>query len=311
MAALAIMALGRTSLNLSAQWDQHPPITWPGRVWSASYFNGQPSATSPTCSSGGRRGTLAATSVLVVLGILVAVNYIGKQQNKRWDLTENKQFSLSDQSRDVVLKLDAPVEILGFLPADQMVTVNTFRDLLMRRPVESDQAGTDRPDRNPSVPPRTKCAATVRSSSATRAGPNASRPRRNRRLPMRSSRSSAARRATCTSPRATARRIRRRAKLAVHGRVGSLKRENYTVEKLVLAQQARAGQRHDGRRRGSAHRLPARRGRNARVPGEGRQAPARARCAGASDESPLPNLTGLAKKWGIDVGNNLVIDRQA
>ena len=34
-----------------------------------------------------RYGTLAATSVLVVLGILVAINYIGKRQNKRWDLT--------------------------------------------------------------------------------------------------------------------------------------------------------------------------------------------------------------------------------
>jgi len=31
-----------------------------------------------------RYGTLAATSVLVVLGILVAINYIGARQNKRW-----------------------------------------------------------------------------------------------------------------------------------------------------------------------------------------------------------------------------------
>ena len=51
-----------------------------------------------------RYGTLAATSVLVVLGILVAINYIGARQNKRWDLTANKQFSLSDQSRNVALE---------------------------------------------------------------------------------------------------------------------------------------------------------------------------------------------------------------
>ena len=56
-----------------------------------------------------RYGTLAGVSVLVVLGILVAVNYIGAQQNKRWDLTANKQFSLSDQSRNVLAKLDAPL----------------------------------------------------------------------------------------------------------------------------------------------------------------------------------------------------------
>src|SRR5689334_14679515 len=41
-----------------------------------------------------RYGTLAGVSVLVVLGILVAVNYIGARQNKRWDLTTSKTFSL-------------------------------------------------------------------------------------------------------------------------------------------------------------------------------------------------------------------------
>src|SRR5882762_4923706 len=48
-----------------------------------------------------RYGTLSGVSVLVVLGILIAVNYIGAKQNKRWDLTTNKQFSLSDQTRNV------------------------------------------------------------------------------------------------------------------------------------------------------------------------------------------------------------------
>src|SRR6186997_259453 len=61
-----------------------------------------------------RYGTLAATSVLVVLGILVAINYIGARQNKRWDLTAAKQFSLSDQTRNVLSKLDAPLQILVF-----------------------------------------------------------------------------------------------------------------------------------------------------------------------------------------------------
>jgi len=61
-----------------------------------------------------RYGTLAATSVLVVLAILVAINYIAGNQNKRWDLTTNKQFSLSDQSRNVLQKLDSPLEIKVF-----------------------------------------------------------------------------------------------------------------------------------------------------------------------------------------------------
>jgi len=61
-----------------------------------------------------RYGTLAGVSVLVVLGILVAINYIGAKQNKRWDLTANKQFSLSDQTRTVLSKLDEPLQILVF-----------------------------------------------------------------------------------------------------------------------------------------------------------------------------------------------------
>jgi ABC-type uncharacterized transport system involved in gliding motility auxiliary subunit len=61
-----------------------------------------------------RYGTLAGASVLIVLGILVAVNYIGSRQNKRWDLTANKQFGLSDQSRNVIAKLDAPLQMLAF-----------------------------------------------------------------------------------------------------------------------------------------------------------------------------------------------------
>src|SRR2546425_440261 len=61
-----------------------------------------------------RYGTLAGFSVLVVLGILVAVNYIGARQNKRWDVTSNRSFSLSDQTRQVLIKLDAPLQVMVF-----------------------------------------------------------------------------------------------------------------------------------------------------------------------------------------------------
>src|SRR5262249_33065762 len=66
-----------------------------------------------------RYGTLSLTSVLVVLGILVAVNYIAGRQNKRWDLTTNKQFSLSDQSRNVLQKLASPLQIMVFAKDDE------------------------------------------------------------------------------------------------------------------------------------------------------------------------------------------------
>src|ERR1051325_5546194 len=61
-----------------------------------------------------RYGTLTGVSVLVVLGILIAINYIRARQNKRWDLTANKHFGLSDQPRTVLQKLDSPLNILVF-----------------------------------------------------------------------------------------------------------------------------------------------------------------------------------------------------
>ena len=58
-----------------------------------------------------RYGSLSAFSILVVLGIIVAINYIGSKQNKRWDLTASKQYSLSDQTKNILAKLDAPLQV--------------------------------------------------------------------------------------------------------------------------------------------------------------------------------------------------------
>ena len=61
-----------------------------------------------------RFGTLAAASIVVVLAILGAINYLANRHNKRWDLTAAKQFSLSDQSRKVLGDLKEPVKIKVF-----------------------------------------------------------------------------------------------------------------------------------------------------------------------------------------------------
>ncbi len=97
-----------------------------------------------------RYGTLAGTSVLIVLGILVAVNYIGKQQNKRWDLTANRQFSLSDQSRNVLAKLDAPLQIMVFA---EETAVQGLRDRMNEYEYSSSQVTTEYIDaaRQPAV----------------------------------------------------------------------------------------------------------------------------------------------------------------
>jgi ABC-type uncharacterized transport system involved in gliding motility auxiliary subunit len=74
-----------------------------------------------------RYGALSAASVLLLLAILVAVNYIAARQNRRWDLTAAGQFSLSDQTRKVLASLQAPVRVLVF---DRNEGFQRFRDRL-------------------------------------------------------------------------------------------------------------------------------------------------------------------------------------
>jgi ABC-type uncharacterized transport system involved in gliding motility auxiliary subunit len=98
----------------------------------------------------GRYGTLAASSLLIALGIIVAVNYIGKRQNKRWDLTAAGQFSLSDQSRNVVQKLDSPLDVKIFVQEQQF---QAYRDRMKEYEYVSKQIKTEYvdPDKKPTV----------------------------------------------------------------------------------------------------------------------------------------------------------------
>ncbi|HVC19948.1 MAG TPA: DUF4350 domain-containing protein [Vicinamibacterales bacterium] len=74
-----------------------------------------------------RYGSLAVTSILAVFGILAALNYIAVKQDKRWDLTASKAFSLSPQSKKVLDELDAPLKILVFAQEPQF---QQYRDRL-------------------------------------------------------------------------------------------------------------------------------------------------------------------------------------
>ena len=114
--SIAIWVATRTRLNLSAEWDQYRLyLAWAGLVCVLMYILSQWREVGQAFSRRqARYGTLAGASVLIVLGILVAVNYIGREQNRRWDLTASRQFSLSDQSRNVLAKLDAPLHIMVF-----------------------------------------------------------------------------------------------------------------------------------------------------------------------------------------------------
>ena len=110
--ALVVGAVG-IRFGLPAQEKYATYLAWAGLACIVVYILSQWREIGGFFGSrSGRYGTLAASSLLIVLGILVAVNYIGRKQNKRWDLTTSGQYSLSDQSRSVVQKLDAPLTVM-------------------------------------------------------------------------------------------------------------------------------------------------------------------------------------------------------
>jgi ABC-type uncharacterized transport system involved in gliding motility auxiliary subunit len=74
-----------------------------------------------------RLSTIALASVLIVLGLLIAINYLASRRNQRWDLTANQQFSLSAQTRQILQKLDAPIKVRVF---DKPDAFSRFRDRL-------------------------------------------------------------------------------------------------------------------------------------------------------------------------------------
>ena len=87
-----------------------------------------------------RFGTLAAASILVVLGILIAINYLSTRHNKRWDLTAAHQFSLSDQTKKVLADLKEPVKISVFARSDEF---QRFRDRLDEYTYQSKQLSVE------------------------------------------------------------------------------------------------------------------------------------------------------------------------
>jgi len=86
-------------------------------------------------------GSIAAGSVLVFLAILVGLNWISNRQNKRWDLTESKQFTLSDQTKQIVSGLKSPLHIKVFYSAPD--TPQNYRDGLEAYQYLSSQVTVD------------------------------------------------------------------------------------------------------------------------------------------------------------------------
>jgi ABC-type uncharacterized transport system involved in gliding motility auxiliary subunit len=88
--------------------------------------------------------------VLVVLGVIGAVNFLAQRHNRSLDTTSNKRFSLADQSVKVVRELKEDVKITYF---DRTSNFQNARDLLDRYDNLSPKLSVEYidPDRKPTV----------------------------------------------------------------------------------------------------------------------------------------------------------------
>jgi ABC-type uncharacterized transport system involved in gliding motility auxiliary subunit len=257
-----------------------------------------------------RYGTLAASSVLIVLGILVAVNYIGSRQNKRWDLTAAKQFSLSDQSRNVLAKLDSPLQLMVFT---QNTEFQPFQDRLREYEYSSKQVATEYidPDQKQSIAKQYQVqqygTIVINYKGRTeRVTSNSEQEITNGIIKVVSGEQRKVYFTQGHGEKDTTSADRE----GFSGISEALKRENYTVEKTVLAQQGAvpedasmvviAGPKNDflAPEVDALKKYLDKQGKLLLMldPPDG------------PDSKPLTNLVGLAHEWGLDVGTDLVLD---
>ena len=257
-----------------------------------------------------RYGALMGVSVVVVLGILVAINYIGARQNKRWDLTTNKAFSLSDQTRQILSKLDAPLQVQVFA---QDADFPRYRDRLKEYEYASKSVSAEYidPDKKPTI---------AKDNQVQQYGTIVFKYKgRNERVTTDNEQD-----ITNGIIKVVSGEQRKVYFTQGHGEhdptsaerdgynsiAGALGAENYSVEKIVLAQ---AGRVPDG-----AAVIVVAGPRTDFFPAEIDALRKYLDNAGKvfleldppekPDSAPTTNLIALARDWGVDVGNDVVVD---
>ena len=87
-----------------------------------------------------RYGALATSSIILALGILVVVNFVLMRQNRRWDLTAGGQYSLSEQTVQILESLEAPIRVIVF---GQDIEFPAYRDRLAEYEYTSSQVSLE------------------------------------------------------------------------------------------------------------------------------------------------------------------------
>jgi ABC-type uncharacterized transport system involved in gliding motility auxiliary subunit len=125
------------------EWDQYAIYAaWAGLACVVLYTLGQwREILAFFRGRNARYGTIASISVIAVLAILVILNYLSQERfNKRWDLTANQQFSLSEQTVKLLRELDAPVRFRVF---DQEQNLEQYRTRLSEYEYQSSRVSTE------------------------------------------------------------------------------------------------------------------------------------------------------------------------
>ena len=257
-----------------------------------------------------RYGAVATISVLVFLAIIVAINYLSARQNKRWDLTANQQNSLSEQTVKVLQGLDSPAKFTVF---DKQTDLERFRSRLGEYSYHSTQVSVDYID--PDTTPIAAKEFDVQQYGTVIIDYKGRRERVN---------SDSEQDLTNALIKAVSGRERSVYFLSGHGEkdptaterdgysgvTEALKRDNYKVEKLVLAQQKDvpaeatavivAGPATDL--------LPEEVEALRRYLSKAGKLMVLMDPAIVSGGTGLPNLEALLKEWAIELGNNVVVD---
>ncbi len=147
-----VLVFGAVAVRmLYPEWNQYATYAaWAGLASVLIYMAGQWRDVADFYKGrGAKYGTMSLVSILVFLGILVAVNYLSTRQNKRWDFTANQVYSLSDQTIKVLKGLDEPVKFTVF---DRETNFDRFRDRLDEFAYHSSKVQAEYldPDREPS-----------------------------------------------------------------------------------------------------------------------------------------------------------------
>ncbi len=307
--ALVLAAVATRVLNPDVPYSRW--LAWGGLAAILVYVIGQWREVARLFSGrSARLGTVSVASVLVVVAILAAVNYISSREHKRWDLTSAGQFTLSPQTVKVLSSLDAPLKLTVFARESEFPT---FRDRLNEYQYVSKKVSTDYvdPDKKPALARQLEIqsygtVAIQYKGRVERVVGSTEQDLTNGIIKVVTGQERKVYFTQGHGEKDTAGSDRN----GYSGIVSQLTRDNYKVDKLALAQQPEvpadaavvvvAGPKADF------------------LPGEIDGLKAYLAKGGKlmllldppdkPDAPPLTNLIALAHDWGMDVGNNIVVD---